>query len=568
MKLSLKPAHLKRYKDIVRIFLRYGKRDLLHGADADLEEEVKPPTPETTARAEELAADLEKMGPTFIKLGQLLSTRTDLFPPVYIEALSRLRDKVEPVDPAEIFKIIEEELEAKVSRVFPEFDVAPLASASLGQVHRAVLRDGRRVVVKVQRPEARRRATEDMEALAQIAELLDQHTEFGRRYRFGRLVEEFRHSLFQELDYRQEASHLQTMAENLREFDRLVVPAPVPDLTTSRVLTMEQIHGFKVSLLEPLERVEIQGDELADQLFRAYLKQILVDGFVHADPHPGNVFVTEDCRLALLDLGMVSRITPQIQDKLVTLMLAIGEGRGDEAAAAVFKLVGADDTVDQERFTHRTNDLVGRFQQASLKDLDMGRVLVEMSRAAVDCGFHLPSEISMVGQTLLKLDSVGRLLAPEFKTNDAIRRHALKVMRRRVFRAESFGSLFKSAIELKEFATELPGRVNRILDVVADNRLKLEIDALDETRLMAGLQKIANRITLGLVLAALIIGAALLVRVDSPFRIFGYPGLPMLLLGAAAIGIILLIFTILFRDVPGAASREERHVHKSKKRAA
>lgn len=565
MKLSLKPAHLKRYKDILRILLRHGKRDLLRGVEEELEDEVPPPSD----RAEELASDLEKMGPTFIKLGQLLSTRTDLFPPAYIDALSRLRDQVEPVDGADIFRIVEEELEAKVSRVFPEFDVAPLASASLGQVHRAVLRDGREVVVKVQRPEARRRATEDMEALGQIAQLLDRHTEFGRRYRFTRLVEEFHRSLFQELDYRQEAAHLSTLAENLREFDRIVVPAPVTDLTTTRVLTMEHIHGTKVSLLDPLARVEIDGEELADQLFRAYLKQILVDGFIHADPHPGNVFVTDDARLALLDLGMVSRITPAIQDRLVTLMLAIGEGRGDEAASAVLKLAESGETVDSEAFTRRTNDLVSRFQEASLKDLDMGRVLVDLSRSAFDCGFHLPSEISMVGQTLLKLDSVGRILAPEFKTNDAIRRHALKVMRRRLFRAESFGSVFKSVVELKEFATELPGRVNRILDVVADNRLRLEVDAIDETRLMAGLQKIANRITLGLVLAALIIGAALLVRVESPFRIFGYPGLPILLFGAAAIGILLLVFTIVFRDVSGAASREERrHHHKPGNRAA
>jgi ubiquinone biosynthesis protein len=562
MKLSLKPAHLKRYKDIVRILLRYGKSDLLKGADLDLdEEEIRPP--EEASKAEDLAKDFEKMGPTFIKLGQLLSTRTDLFPPAYIEALSRLRDNVEPVDAAEIFRTIEEELGAKVSRVFPEFDPVPLASASLGQVHRAVLRDGREVVVKVQRPEARRQATEDMEALGQIAELLDHHTQFGKRYQFTKLLEEFRHTLFQELDYRQEASHLATMAENLREYDRLVIPEAVPDLSTSRVLTMEHIHGTKISLLQPLDRVELHGDELADQLFRAYLQQILVDGFVHADPHPGNVFVTPEGNLALLDLGMVSRITPHVQDRLVALMLAIGEGRGDEAAAAVFQLVETDPAIDKTRFVRRTEDLVGRFQDAQLKDLDMGRVLVEMSRSAIDCGFHLPSEISMVGQTLLKLDCVGRMLAPEFKTNDAIRRHAMKVMRRRVFRAESVGSLFKSVVELKEFATQLPGRVNRILDVVADNKLKLEVDAIDETRLMAGLQKIANRITLGLVLAALIIGAALMVRIDSPFRI-----LPMILFGAAAIGIIMLVISIVFRDVSGAAAREERRMKKSERRAA
>ncbi len=548
MGLSLKPAHLKRYKDIVRLLFKYGRSDLLKGADLELGEDFQPPTPQTEQKAEELAADLEAMGPTFIKLGQLLSTRTDLFPPATIDALARLRDHVEPVDGAEILQTIEDDLEVKVSRVFPEFDLKPLAAASLGQVHRALLRDGREVVVKVQRPDVRKRVLEDMDALEQIAALLDRHAEFAQRYRIKALLEEFRRSLLQELDYRQEAQHLLTLGENLQEFERILVPAPIEDLTTSRVLTMEYIHGFKISALPPGDRAAIDGAELADQLLRAYLKQILVDGFVHADPHPGNVFVTEDGRLALLDLGMITRLSSDVQDRLVTLMLAVAEGRGDEAAAALLRLVESDEEVDRAAFTRRVNDLVGRFQEAHLKDLDIGRVLVEATRAAVECGFFLRPEIGMIGQTLLKLDSVGRHLAPDFKTNEAIRKHALRVMRSRVVRGGSFGSLFRSAVELKDFATQLPGRVNRILDVVADNKLRLEVDAIDENRLIEGLQKIANRITLGLVLAALIIGAALLVRVESGFHLFGYPGVPILLFGGAAAGIFALVFTIVFRD--------------------
>jgi predicted unusual protein kinase regulating ubiquinone biosynthesis (AarF/ABC1/UbiB family) len=548
MGLSLKPAHLKRYKDIVRLILKYGRSDVLKGADLELGEDFQPPAPGTERKAEELAADLEAMGPTFIKLGQLLSTRTDLFPPATIDALARLRDQVEPVDGAEVLQTIEEELGVKVSRVFPEFDLKPLATASLGQVHRACLRDGREVVVKVQRPDVRKRVLEDMDALERIAELLDRHAEFAQRYRIKALLEEFRRSLLQELDYRQEAQHLLTLGENLREFERILVPAPAEDLTTSRVLTMEYVRGFKISALPPVDRAVLDGAELADQLLRAYLKQILADGFVHADPHPGNVFVTEDGRLALLDLGMITRLSSDVQDRLVTLMLAVAEGRGDEAADALLRLIDSDGEADRAAFTRRVNDLVGRFQEAQLKDLDIGRVLVEATRAAVECGFVLRPEIGMIGQTLLKLDSVGRLLAPDFRTNEAIRKHALRVLRSRVVRGGSFGSLFRSAVELKDFATQLPGRVNRILDVVADNKLRLEVDAIDENRLIDGLQKIANRITLGLVLAALIIGAALLVRVDSPFHLFGYPGVPILLFGGAAVGILALVFTIVFRD--------------------
>ena len=549
MGLSLKPAHLKRYKDIVRLLLKYGKSDVFKGAHAELGEEAPPPSPEAAAKAEELAADFEALGPTYIKLGQLLSSRTDLFPPQTIEALSRLRDRVEPVDPAEILKTIEEELETRASRVFPEFDLHPLATASLGQVHRARLRDGREVVVKVQRPDVRRRVLEDMESLAQIADFLHRHARFAQRYRIKGILEDFRRTLMQELDYRQEASHLVTLGENLVEFDRIIVPEPVEGLTTSRVLTMQYIHGFKISALPPGDRTTVDGPGLAEELFKAYLKQILVDGFVHADPHPGNVFITDDGRLALLDLGMVLRLSAPLQDRLVSLLLAVAEGRGDEAADAVLQLVDSDESVDRATFTRRVQDLVGRFQGAELQDLDMGRILVEISRTAVDCGFFLPAEVGMIGQTMLKLDGVGRHLAPEFQTNEAIRKHALKIMRSRVLKGGSVGSLFKTVVEMKDFAAHLPGRVNRILDVIADNRLKLEVKSIDETRLMAGLQKIANRITLGLVLAALIIGAALLVRVETTFRLFGYPGLPILLFGGAATGIVALVVTILFRDV-------------------
>src|SRR5476651_2154 len=249
MGLSLKPSHLKRYKDVLQLFFKYGQAGLFKdvGLDPALTAEIQALTPESAAKAQELAVDLEKMGPTFIKLGQLLSTRADLLSPAYIEALTRLQDKIAPVSGEEILETITRELGVKVSRAFPQFDVKPLATASLGQVHRATLRDGREVVIKVQRPGVRERVMEDMEALTEVAELLDNHTQLGKRYQFVKIVEEFRRSLLRELDYLQEARNLVILAENLKEFDRIVVPLPVEDLSTPHVLTMEYIRGFKVS---------------------------------------------------------------------------------------------------------------------------------------------------------------------------------------------------------------------------------------------------------------------------------------------------------------------------------
>src|SRR5438477_8113817 len=306
MDISLKPQHLNRYRQIAWLLAKYGRSDLVKqtGLQETLtaEELFKP---KEAAKADELAADLESLGPTFVKLGQLLSTRVELLPRPYLDALSRLQDEVEPFGFGEVEKIVTTELGVRISKAFVNFESAPMASASLGQVHLARLRDGRAVAVKVQRPNIREQMVEDLDALADIAEFLDNHTEFGRRYEFTRMLDELRKSLMRELDYRQEGQNLAAFREQLRDFPHLIVPAPIADYSTSRVLTMEYVPGTKITKMSPLSRMEFDGEILAEELFRAYLKQILVDGFFHADPHPGNVFITPDYRIALLDLGMV-----------------------------------------------------------------------------------------------------------------------------------------------------------------------------------------------------------------------------------------------------------------------
>src|SRR3954469_3103008 len=332
--LSLKPQHLGRYRDIARLLVKHGRSDLVRQAGlGDALDDVEDADTATKADAKELATDLEAMGPTFVKLGQLLSTRADLLPQVYLDALSRLQDRAEPFSFAEVERIVEDELGVRISRAFEEFDHEPLAAASLGQVHRAVLRDGRPVAVKVQRPNIRGRIREDMEAIEEIAEFVDAHTDAGRRFGFHGMVVEFRKSLLAELDYRREAANLRTLCQDLQRYDRLVVPQPVEDYSTAVVLTMDYLPGRKVTELGPLAQMEMDAGVLADQLFRGYLDQILVHGFFHADPHPGNVLLTDDGRLALLDLGMVARVTPDLQDDLIKLLLAISEGQGKDAAA-------------------------------------------------------------------------------------------------------------------------------------------------------------------------------------------------------------------------------------------
>jgi ubiquinone biosynthesis protein len=545
---SLKPERLKRYKDIVMLLVKYGRSDLVRQARLDETVELEEIESEKTPEAEELASDLERLGPTFIKLGQVLSTRGDLFPPRYLEALSRLQDQIEPFPYEEVERIVSGELGVRISKAFAEFETQPLAAASLAQVHRACMRDGRQVVVKVQRPDIREQIVSDLEALDEVARFFDLHTELGKRYEFQNMLMTLRRSLLQELDFKLESGNLNTFAENLREFDTIIIPEPVEDFTTSRVLTMDYIEGKKITALSQLRFIEIDGSHLAHELFHAYLKQILVDGFFHADPHPGNVFLTEDDRIALLDLGMVGRIQTGFRDSLLRFLLAISEGRADDAADISIKMGEPKEKFDRAEFTRRVIDLVASHAESSVNKIDAGQVTLEIARISADCWFRLPAEFTMIAKTLLNLDRVVMTLDPNFQPNAVIRARASEVFQRNLLKSIAPGNLLSNVVELKEFAEKLPTRLNKILDTIGNNNLKLDVNAIDEKVLLDGLQKVANRITLGLVVAALIVGAAMLMRVETSFRIFGYPGLAMILFILAAAAGVLLIGSIMFYD--------------------
>ncbi len=547
---SLKPERLKRYKDVTLLLVKYGRSDLVKQAGLEDHLELSEhDLSETAPKAEELAADLEKLGPTFIKLGQLLSTRADLLPSPYLEALTRLQDRVEPFAYEEVDRIVSGEIGVRISKAFADFDPQPLAAASLAQVHRASMRDGREVVVKVQRPNIREQIVEDLEALGQIAQFLDAHTELGKRYDFENMLNGLRSSLLRELDFKLEASNLITFSENLREFEHIIIPEPVEDFCTSRVLTMEYIQGKKITDLSPLRLMEIDGPGLARELFRAYLKQILLDGFVHADPHPGNVFLTEDDQIAVLDLGMVVRLLPSFRDNVLRLLLAISEGRGEEAADVTIRMGEPKSRFDKADFTKRIGELVAEHGEASLSRLNSGQVVLEITKISADCWFRLPSEFTMVAKTLLNLDRVVFSLDPGFEPTAIIRQRAMEILQRNLMQSIAPNNLIGGVVEIKEFVEKLPGRVNKILDTIGNNEFKVDVNAIDEKIVLEGLQKVANRISLGLILAALIVGASMLMRIETPFKIFGYPGFAMIFFLIAAIAGVALVVTIVMTDV-------------------
>ncbi len=563
--MRLTPAHLRRYKDVALLLLKHGRgdlarhlrrgRDAFEPDDADEAEGAGENARTSGASPEELAADLEKLGPTFVKLGQILAGRPDLLPARHRAALARLQDKVAPFAVEEAEAILASELGARVSKTFARFEREPLAAASLGQVHRATLRDGREVVVKVQRPGIRRVIATDFEVLADVAALLDRHTRAGRLYRFTELVAQFRRTLRDELDYEREAGHMTRIGRSLEEFPRLHAPRPVPDFCSGLVLTMEHAPGRKITALSPLARIDLDGAGLADELLHAYLKQVLVDGLFHADPHPGNLFVTAENHLVLLDFGMVGRVAPRLREQLLRLLLAISEGRSEETAEILRQMGEGADEADTTALARAVGGIVARQPEADLRDHVVGRALLQIDHLARLHRLHPPPELSLLGKTLLQLDEVGRTLDPAFKPGEAIRRRLGEILAARVRDDLARGNFLGALLEAKNFAAGLPARLNRVMENLGRRDFVLTVKSPETDQLLAGMRKIANRISAGIVLAALIVGAALLMRVETAFRLWGYPGVAMLCFAAAAAGGAWLVIATFWSDSRDPARR-------------
>jgi ubiquinone biosynthesis protein len=547
--ISLKPAYVSRYGSIAKLLLKYGHGDLAQriGLEPPVVDSAQT---ETKAGPESLARDLEQLGPTFIKLGQLLSTRADALPHEYMDALARLQDDVEPLPFDIVAETIEDELQVRVSNAFSEFDTTPIAAASIGQVHRARLRDGRRVVVKVQRPGLRTQVDDDLAAMQELGELLDEHTQLGRRIRFVQIVESLREVMTSELDFRQEAENSRTLKANLEKYDRFIVPRVIDDFVSEKVITLEYIEGAKITDLSPVVLLELDRKQLADQLFEVYLHQVLVDGVFHADPHPGNLLLTPSGRIALMDFGMVSRVAPETQRQLLGLLMSLSEGRADEAARDAMALGRPykKGEFHEAEFREKVAQVITANHGRPLAQMQAGRIVMDLDSAAGESGLKLPNAVVMLGKTLLNLDKVVGVLDPEFDPNAAIQRHTSKIFMQHSAKRVAPGRLYHALLESAEFAERLPDRVNKFADLLANNKLRIAVDAIDERRLMTGLQKIANRITTGLILAAMIISASLMMPLKLTPMVNGYPLIAVLFLLGAALAACILLWRIAFGD--------------------
>ena len=550
------PTGVARTAQILRFLLKYRSAGVFTGLDMDAAAERVDDAPSEAGTPEQFVSDLEALGPTFVKIGQALSTRPDMVPPAYLEALERMQDDVAPFPFPQVREVVEQTLEVRLTKAFVEFDEVPLGCASLAQVHRAVLRDGREVAVKVQRPDIAPQIRGDLDAIRTLARRADSHTRMGREMHFADWVQEFRRALLGELDYRMEAENLERFGHHLRDYPELFVPSPLWDLCGDKVLTMELVHGRKVTDLSGLRRTEEHMDDLARALLRGYLDQVFVHGEIHADPHPGNLRVTDDGRLALFDLGMIAHVPPRMRERLLKLLFAAVDGRGEAVANETIAMGTRLETFEAGRYQREVGQMVARYAaHASGTTVSEGRLMLDLVRLGASCGLRTPPELSLLGKTLLNLERVADALAPDLDVREVVEGHLDGVMRGRLRKALSPSNIATELMEVQGLLRDAPRKVSDLLSLLADNRFKVQVGGLD--KLMESLQKIANRIAAGLITAALIVGAALMMRIDTGPRLFGYPAIALLLfLVGAGLGITIVVNSL--RSDRKAKPREER----------
>lgn len=547
--MSLLPEKFDKYVRFFQFVLKYWNTDIFSDTEDDLHSLESDVEPEWDHSPEELVEDLKEMGPTYIKLGQLLSTRPDMLPQAYLDALANLQDDVASIPYEEVEQLFREEIGDRISKAFHSFNKEPMASASIGQVHEAVLHSGERVAVKIQRPGIRKRFVEDLDTLMTLSEKAEKHSETARQLSLHSIIEELRYILLQELNYHKEAQNLIVLKENLKGFKHLFVPGIIPSYCSQRVLTMEFVDGQKVTSLSPFQLENVPKKELVDDFIKGYLKQIIVDGFAHADPHPGNIHITKDHKLALMDLGMVARFNNDMQEAILKLMIGLGNNDGDQVTETLLAISEYDDNeADVEVFRRKVVRQIQENEYSKAKDLKTGRAILDINKIAVHLNIHLPIELTILGKILLNMDQIIAFLSPKHQLQETVKEYIEHLMKDRTIKDLKSGHILQTLLDSKELAENIPGRLNKITENLANNKFKIILDAIDERRFILALQKVANRITIGVIVAALILGAALLMRIPTTWMILGYPGFAILLfIFAASIGFY-LVYQILFKD--------------------
>jgi ubiquinone biosynthesis protein len=518
---------LRRYRQILAVLLKYGFGDLL--AKLKVRHPLLGRLPrlraikelEDLSRPARLRLAFEELGPTFIKLGQLLSLRLDLLPPEYAAELAKLQDEAMPLPFAQIKGKVEAQLSRALGELFQEFGEEPLAAASLAQVHRALLRDGTEVVVKVQRPGIWETIRADLIILEDLAHFLVRHLPESEPFDPPGVVREFAKTLRRELDFVREGRNMELFRRNFQGDPTVYIPKVFWEYTTSEVLTMERIVGVKVTDLEGLERAGLDRHQVALNGANAILKQIFEHGLFHADPHPGNILVLEGNVIAPLDFGMVGRLDLELRERVGQLILAIARGDLAGLVRTLRELGSLDEQVDLLALRADLADLLDRYSKTPLYRLELGRLLDEMMALVREHRLRLPPNLVMMGKALVIAEGVGRALDPELELLALAQPYLERLALRRGPLQKALQGWAGAWAESRELFQELPEGLRSIMSRLRQGRLKVQFELLGLEHLMQELDRASNRLAFALIIAALIIGSSLVMQLQAGPRLWG-----------------------------------------------
>jgi ubiquinone biosynthesis protein len=542
--------HLNRYRHILAVLLKHGFGGVVESLKIDQYLEVglqliskkRTPREEPLTRPQRLRMALEELGPTYIKLGQVLSTRPDLIPVEFTDELSKLQDSVPPFPFADAEIIIQRELGAPSSDVFDHIDIEPAASASIGQVHRARLKNGEEAAVKIQRPGIRAVIEVDLEIMLHLATLAERHVEELALHKPVTIVEEFARTLEKEIDFRIEADNIDRIAQGFLNDPTVYIPAVFREFSAAGILTTEYVEGIKISNIGELDAAGYDRRLLCSRGADIVLKQVFHNGFFHADPHPGNIFALPGNVICLLDFGMVGVVDRQTREMFVELVDSVVRRNESRAAQVLLQLTSWDQQPDLRQMERELSDFMGRHLYRPLKDIEVGKLLHDLLEIATRFRLRLPPDIFLMLKAISTVEAVGRMLDPEF---DMIAKAAPFIEQVLMGRfkpqrvAEDVGDL---AARMLKFLHQFPKDLLDLAGLLRQQKLSLQIKHDGLEKVLATHDQISNRISFSIVIAALIVGSALIVISKTPPLFYGISLIGIIgFLAAALMGIWLLV---------------------------
>ena len=489
---------------------------------------------------------LEELGPTFIKLGQTLSTRSDIIPRGYIKELEKLQDEVPPFSYDLVLRVVQKELRANISELFQSFDEKPFAAASLGQAHKAVLKENKvKVVVKVQRPDIEKIIETDLDILFQLAHLTERYISESRLYDPVGLAEEFAKTIRMELDYGTEGRNAEQFRKNFEEDKTVYIPKIYWDMSSKYILTMEYIEGIKINNLNELDKAGYNRKQIAKNGAKSFMKQMLIDGFFHADPHPGNMLVMEDEIIGFLDFGMMGRIDEESRDKFINLLIAVLEYDSNKTLAGMLALgFTSQETIDTHSLKIDIAGLLAQYYDKTLKEIVLGEFITQLVQISIKYHIKMPAELALLGKSLLTIEGIGLALDPDFNLTEIAKPYVEEIILERKNPQRFLANITSDLSEFYHLMVLIPRQMSKILKKMEESVFGLELQHQGLENLINALDKASNRLSYSLILVAIIIGSSLIMQTDKGPQLMEFPVIGILgyiISGILGLGLVIMI---------------------------